>query len=231
MVVLESCPKHNMVTYLEKTKGNAEFHEITDFLKRRSIHHALTDEGAPSENDHLNEASTYTISWVPLVKYLMSYKLTHLLLKLVRNFWWESCLPRVILQWNIKIPSGYEGDMTLQSVYDLCLSLCAQVSDQAKEIQHLKAQIKKLKKQANPVIKHHRAWLQSVSLKQRLARKRSSKKQRVHKESVSKQGRKFAKVKIISSRVSYLHEIPKIQLIQMEIENASDEGEDKGYSG
>ncbi|GJV47970.1 hypothetical protein Tco_1438182 [Tanacetum coccineum] len=62
-----------------------------------------------------------------------------------------------------------------------------EVSDQAKEILHLKAQIKKLKKQATPVIKHHRAWLQSVSLKQRLARKRSSKKQRVHKESVSKQ--------------------------------------------
>ncbi|GJV19450.1 hypothetical protein Tco_1368470 [Tanacetum coccineum] len=61
--------------------------------------------------------------------------------------------------------SGNEDEMTLQSVYDLCLSLCAQVSDQAKEIQHLKAQIKKLKKQAKPVIKHHRAWLQSVSLK------------------------------------------------------------------
>ncbi|GJS18762.1 hypothetical protein Tco_0413234, partial [Tanacetum coccineum] len=53
--------------------------------------------------------------------------------------------------------SGNEGEMTLQSVYDLCLSLCAQVSDQAKEIQHLKAQIKKLKNQAKPVIKHHRA--------------------------------------------------------------------------
>ncbi|GJW93023.1 hypothetical protein Tco_0172695 [Tanacetum coccineum] len=90
--------------------------------------------------------------------------------------------------------SGNEGDMTLQSVYDLCLSLCVQVSDQAKEIQHLKAQITKLKKQAKSVIKHHRAWLKSVSLKQRLTRKSFSKKQRVHKESVSKQGRKFAKV-------------------------------------
>ncbi|GKD25813.1 hypothetical protein Tco_1232027, partial [Tanacetum coccineum] len=29
---------------------------------------------------------------------------------------------------------GNEGDMTLQSVYDLCISLCTQVSDQAKEI-------------------------------------------------------------------------------------------------
>ncbi|GKD84885.1 hypothetical protein Tco_1356039, partial [Tanacetum coccineum] len=42
MVVLESCPKHNMVAYLEKTDGNTEFHEIIDFLTRSSIHHALT---------------------------------------------------------------------------------------------------------------------------------------------------------------------------------------------
>ncbi|GJV36343.1 hypothetical protein Tco_1408820 [Tanacetum coccineum] len=46
--------------------------------------------------------------------------------------------------------SGNEGDMTLQSVYDLCISLCTQVSDQTKEIQNLKAQIKKLKKQSKP---------------------------------------------------------------------------------
>ncbi|GJV32936.1 hypothetical protein Tco_1393336 [Tanacetum coccineum] len=42
MVVLESCPKHNMVAYLEKTVGNAEFHEVIDFLARSSIHNALT---------------------------------------------------------------------------------------------------------------------------------------------------------------------------------------------
>ncbi|GJT66111.1 hypothetical protein Tco_1017591 [Tanacetum coccineum] len=42
MAVLESCPKHNMVAYLEKTDGNAEFHEIIDFLTRSSIHNALT---------------------------------------------------------------------------------------------------------------------------------------------------------------------------------------------
>ncbi|GJW64087.1 hypothetical protein Tco_0115971 [Tanacetum coccineum] len=32
MAVLESCPKHNMVAYLEKTDGNTEFHEIISFL-------------------------------------------------------------------------------------------------------------------------------------------------------------------------------------------------------
>ncbi|GKC62873.1 putative ribonuclease H-like domain-containing protein [Tanacetum coccineum] len=39
---LESRPKHNMVAYLEKTDGNAKFHEIIDFLTRSSIHYALT---------------------------------------------------------------------------------------------------------------------------------------------------------------------------------------------
>ncbi|GJT44235.1 hypothetical protein Tco_0952950 [Tanacetum coccineum] len=42
MVALESCPKHNMIAYLEKTNGNAEFHEIMDFLTRSSIYYALT---------------------------------------------------------------------------------------------------------------------------------------------------------------------------------------------
>ncbi|GJX18185.1 hypothetical protein Tco_0219017 [Tanacetum coccineum] len=32
MAVLESCPKHNIITYLEKTDGNTEFHEIISFL-------------------------------------------------------------------------------------------------------------------------------------------------------------------------------------------------------
>ncbi|GJX30165.1 hypothetical protein Tco_0238244 [Tanacetum coccineum] len=32
MAVLESYPKHNMVAYSEKNDGNAEFHEIIDFL-------------------------------------------------------------------------------------------------------------------------------------------------------------------------------------------------------
>ncbi|GKF58089.1 hypothetical protein Tco_0171626, partial [Tanacetum coccineum] len=46
--------------------------------------------------------------------------------------------------------SGNEDDMTLQNVYDLCIFLCKQVSDQAKEIKLLKAKIIKLKKQAKP---------------------------------------------------------------------------------
>ncbi|GJR21621.1 ribonuclease H-like domain-containing protein [Tanacetum coccineum] len=38
----EKYRKHNMVAYLEKSEGNEAFHEIIDFLKKSSIHHALT---------------------------------------------------------------------------------------------------------------------------------------------------------------------------------------------
>ncbi|GJV27421.1 hypothetical protein Tco_1383869 [Tanacetum coccineum] len=91
--------------------------------------------------------------------------------------------------------SGNEDGLTLQSVYDLCISLCKQVTIQAKKIKDLKAQIKKLKKKARPVITHHKAWMQSVSMKTRLAGKKSMQKKWMQKESVSKQGRKTAKSK------------------------------------
>ncbi|GJX50387.1 hypothetical protein Tco_0277232 [Tanacetum coccineum] len=304
MAVLDSCRKHNMVAYLEKSEGNAEFHEIIDFLMRSSIHHALTvspvvsttfveqfwtsakskminnvrhitakvagkpvsiseasirsdllfddangidslpnqaifdaiqlmskvfsfmikkgkhflgkvtplfasmlvqpteDEGAPSERPSkvLPIPSLAHTSAVPIEPqtdsspaHTSEVPIKHQIDPSPRPS------PSTIIPDSIpesssgnlrghsssdKSLSGYEGEMTLQSVYVLYLSLCAQVSDQAKEIQHLKAQIKKLKKQAKPVIKHHRAWMQSVSLKHRLARKISSKKQWVHKESI-----------------------------------------------
>ncbi|GKA18814.1 hypothetical protein Tco_0698729 [Tanacetum coccineum] len=57
--------------------------------------------------------------------------------------------------------SGNEDGLTLQSMYDLCVSLCKQIK--------------------------------SVSMKKRLARKKSLKTKLMHKESVSKQGRKPAK--------------------------------------
>ncbi|GJW93205.1 putative ribonuclease H-like domain-containing protein [Tanacetum coccineum] len=103
--------------------------------------------------------------------------------------------------------SGNEGDMTLQSVYDLYVG-----------------EITKLKKQAKPVIKHHKAWLKSVSLKQRFPRKSFSKKHRVHKESVSKQGRKFAKGESSVQRDPLFDEIPEDTVDHMETENAQNEG-------
>ncbi|GJZ33622.1 reverse transcriptase domain-containing protein [Tanacetum coccineum] len=86
--------------------------------------------------------------------------------------------------------SGSEGGLTLQSVYDLYLSLCTQVTTQAAEIKSLKAQVKKLKKQAMPFILHHKAWLRTVKRKNQHKKKvlKTSKRR-----SVFKQGRKTVK--------------------------------------
>ncbi|GJY95442.1 ribonuclease H-like domain-containing protein [Tanacetum coccineum] len=43
MANLEFCDKHNMVAYLEKPEGSAEFHQIIDFLTATHIHYALTE--------------------------------------------------------------------------------------------------------------------------------------------------------------------------------------------
>ncbi|GJS35230.1 hypothetical protein Tco_0533612 [Tanacetum coccineum] len=120
--------------------------------------------------------------------------------------------------------SGNEDDMTLQNVYDLCISLCQQVSDQAKEIKLLKAKINKLKKQAKPVIKHHKAYLKTVSLQQRFPRKSFSKKHRVHKKNVSKQGRKIAKGESSVQRDPLFDVMPEDKIDHMETENAQSEG-------
>ncbi|GJW06106.1 hypothetical protein Tco_1568529 [Tanacetum coccineum] len=37
MAALESCPKHNMIAYLEKTEGNVEFHEFWTTAKSKTI--------------------------------------------------------------------------------------------------------------------------------------------------------------------------------------------------
>ncbi|GJW78042.1 hypothetical protein Tco_0139724 [Tanacetum coccineum] len=43
MATLEFCDKHNMVAYLEKPEGSAEFHHIIDFLLASHIHYVLTE--------------------------------------------------------------------------------------------------------------------------------------------------------------------------------------------
>ncbi|GKD42810.1 putative ribonuclease H-like domain-containing protein, partial [Tanacetum coccineum] len=96
--------------------------------------------------------------------------------------------------------------------------------DQAKEIKLLKAKITKLKKQAKPVIKHHKAYLKSVSLQQRFPRNIYSKKHRVHKESVSKQGRKIAKGESSVQRDPLFDVMLEEKIDHMETENAQSEG-------
>ncbi|GJX47008.1 hypothetical protein Tco_0272198 [Tanacetum coccineum] len=81
--------------------------------------------------------------------------------------------------------SGNEDEMTLQNVYDLCISLCQQ---------------------------------------QRFPRKSFSKKHRMHKKSVSKQGRKIAKGESSVQRDPQFDVIPEDKIDHMETENAQSEG-------
>ncbi|GKG12898.1 hypothetical protein Tco_0347135, partial [Tanacetum coccineum] len=92
------------------------------------------------------------------------------------------------------------------------------------EIKLLKAQITKLKKKAKPVIKHFKAYLKTISLQQRLPRKSSSKKHRMHKEYVSKQGRKIAKGESSVQRDPLFDVMLEDDIDQMETENAQSEG-------
>ncbi|GKC13452.1 hypothetical protein Tco_1010234 [Tanacetum coccineum] len=282
MAVLESCPKHNMVAYLEKTDGNAEFHEIIDFLTRSSIHYALTVSPVISTTfveQFWTSAKSQTINNVRYINAkvagkpvtiseasirsdlrfddvdgidslnnqaifdaikLMGYEgdLTVITFnKALLSPQWKflfhtlnHCLSSKSTSWDqiptniatasnpspgpsptIPIPdpipegsggnlgsqsssdkslSGSEGGLTLQSVYDLYLSLCTQVTAQAIEIKSLKAQVKKLKKQARPFILHHKAWLRTVKRKNQNKKKvlKTSKRR-----SVFKQGRKTVK--------------------------------------
>ncbi|GJV90192.1 hypothetical protein Tco_1538005 [Tanacetum coccineum] len=273
MAVLESCPKHNMVAYLEKTDGNTEFHEIISFLTRSSIHYALTVSPVVSTTfveqfwmsakskiinnvryitakvagkpvsiseasirsdllfddadgiDSLpNQAIFDAIQLMGILGYTakecacalrpfpinaLTSKVFSFMVKKGKHFSGNvtplfdymlvqptkdegdtlerqsepqpipspphpdqhetqtdpSPRPSPTTHIPDSIPEGSGGNhrsqsssdrslsgnkdgLTLQSVYDLCVSLCKQVTDQAKEIKHLKAQIKKLKKKA-----------------------------------------------------------------------------------
>ncbi|GJV08430.1 hypothetical protein Tco_1346086 [Tanacetum coccineum] len=95
--------------------------------------------------------------------------------------------------------SGNKGGMTLQS-------------------------IKKLKKKAKPVITYHKAWMKTVSMKQRLAGKKSLKKQWMQKESISKQGRKPAKAEPTIHKDPAFDELDDDTIDYMETEDAQDMG-------
>ncbi|GJU92381.1 hypothetical protein Tco_1304804 [Tanacetum coccineum] len=105
--------------------------------------------------------------------------------------------------------------------------LILEPTDQAQEIKLMIAKTQKLKKQAKPIIKHHKAYLKSLSLQQRFPRKSFSKIHRVHKESVSKQGRKKAKGESSVQRNPLFDVLPEDKIDHMETEHAQSEGRTK----
>ncbi|GJY22201.1 hypothetical protein Tco_0394767 [Tanacetum coccineum] len=224
-----------MVAYLEKTNGNAEFHEIrlpymqlnslcSHFagkpvsISKASIRSYLQFNDAARIDVLPNQTIFDTIQLmgnqlkdvpVPLDHFLvptLTKKVLTFMVKKGKNFSGKvtPLFDSMLVQQtedeegsggnhggqssNDASLSGNEDGLTLQSVFDLYVSLCKQVTAQAKEIKDLKAQVKKLKKGVKPLITHHKTWM-----KTRLARNTSLKKKGVHKEYVSKQGRKSVK--------------------------------------
>ncbi|GKD40965.1 hypothetical protein Tco_1261172, partial [Tanacetum coccineum] len=284
MAALESCPKNNMIAYLEKTERNVEqlanisvpldhfpvnslTSKVFSFMIKKGKHFSgkvtplfdtmlvqpTQDEGASSErlsveqsspspaptgevpNESLPDSSSAQPSEVPIEHQPDPSPRPSPTPTIPDSIPEPSGENLEDHSSNDTSLSGNEDEMTLQNVYDLCISLCQQVTDQAKEIKLLKAKIKKLKKQAKPVINHHKAYLKTVSLQQRFPRKSFSKKHRVHKKSVSKQGRKIAKGESTVQKDPLFDAMTEDKIDHMETENAQSEGrtrdlvdEDKG---
>ncbi|GJT05639.1 hypothetical protein Tco_0840101 [Tanacetum coccineum] len=197
MAGLDFCSKHNMVAYLEKNDGNTEFYQIMDFLIHCSIHFALTVSPVVSTTlveQFWMSAKSKTINKVRYITATFIGK--HVTIS-------EASIRSDLLF------DDADGIDTLnnQAIFDTIKlmgpSPSIPIPDSnpegsggnhgAKEIKDLKAHINK--KKARPVIIHHKAWMKNVSMKTRLAGKKSMQKKWMQKESVSKQGRKTAKSK------------------------------------
>ncbi|GJT83797.1 hypothetical protein Tco_1058139 [Tanacetum coccineum] len=253
MAGLEFCSKHNMVAYLEKTNGNTEFHQIMDFLLRSSIYYALTINPIVSTSfveQFWTTAKSRTVNNISYIDSTIagkpgknfSGKVTPLFdYMLVQQTEDEGDASERPFD-SLPIPSPphpSEDHPQIQPDLSPRLSPTTYIPDsipegsggnhgaQAKEIKALKAQVKKLKKGVKPLITHHKAWM-----KTRLARKTSLKKKGVHKEYVSKQGRKS--IKSFKGEPS-VHKYPAFDdlddfvdvddtLDYMESEDAQDEG-------
>ncbi|GJV45042.1 putative ribonuclease H-like domain-containing protein [Tanacetum coccineum] len=144
MAALESCPKHNMIAYLEKTEGNVEFHEVIDFLRRSYIYHALTVSPVVSTTfveQFWTSAKSKTINNVRHITAKVAGKFVSISEASIRtDLIFDDAdgidsLPNQAIFDAIQL-MGYEGDLTIQ----------------AKEIIILKAQSPSSRRQAKPVI-------------------------------------------------------------------------------
>ncbi|GKE07992.1 hypothetical protein Tco_1411543, partial [Tanacetum coccineum] len=212
MAALESCPKHNMIAYLEKTEGNAEFHEFWTSAKSKIINNVrhITAKVA-GKSVSISEASIRTDLLFDDADGINS-------------------LPNQAIFDAIQL-MGYEGDLTGKHFSRKVTPLFSSMLVQPTEDEGAPSE-RPSEAQPTPSPAYvHIAWLQSVSLKQRLARKRSSKKHWVHKESVSKQGRKSAKGKPLVHRDPLFDHIPEDTIDHMETENAQVVGRTRDIVG
>ncbi|GKA42074.1 hypothetical protein Tco_0734734 [Tanacetum coccineum] len=328
MAVLESCPKYNMIAYLEKTEGNAEFHEVIDFLayitakvvdkpvsiSEASIRSDLLFNDADGIDSLPNQAifdaiqlmgyegdltvltfnkALFSPQWRHLdakKKFVMYPRFISIFLdkQLVNvpvplDHFPVNALTSKVFSFMVKKGKHFSGKVTplfasmlVQSTEDEGAtserpsepqptpspphpseanvepqsdpsprpSPTPHIPDSILEVSGgnqggqsssdrslsgteggmTLQSIKKLKKQAKPVISHHRAWMKSISLKQRLAGKKSLKSNWMQKESVSKQGRKSAKAEPSVHKDLLFDELDDDEIDNMDTKDAQDMG-------
>ncbi|GJX15343.1 hypothetical protein Tco_0216175 [Tanacetum coccineum] len=220
MANLEFVDQHNMVTCLEKTEGNSDFHEIVYFLASSLIHHALTINATVDSkavvvteasirssllfNDADEEGEGYGEPTEPQTIPSPTQPSTE-------DQPLETSSSNATTQDSRDSLEGTNGNEGDQSIKDA----------KAAEISALKSRIKKLEKKCKPSISHHRAWLKSVN--------RLSMHKRFGKESVSKHGRKKSKPESTLDDSTVFDDQDADHGIEyMETEEAVDEGMQSG---
>ncbi|GKA79462.1 putative ribonuclease H-like domain-containing protein [Tanacetum coccineum] len=222
-VVLDYCPSINLVAITwKKSGGNVEFHEfhLISVLEVQFIHCSTVQSLVSTTfvEQFWMSAKSKTINNVRHITANVAGKSVSILRHSIRNKWASACtIPKsftLLLTIQLLSPetfwceswrssssdkslSGNEGDMTIQGVYDLCLSLCKQCLIEAK--------IPKKDFQKRGCTQ--RVW---VSHQWHLRRRKG--------------GRKFAKGESSVQRDPLFDEMPEDTIDHMETENAQSEG-------
>ncbi|GJU57857.1 hypothetical protein Tco_1235623 [Tanacetum coccineum] len=121
MAALVSFPKHNMVSCLEKTKRNAQFHMIVDFLTRSLIYYSLCVSPTVSTSlieQFWNTATSKIVNDVSYIKAKVAGKTVSIFEASIRQDLLFNdvdgidCLTNQEIYENLQL-MGYEGDLTI----------------------------------------------------------------------------------------------------------------------
>ncbi|GKC36747.1 putative ribonuclease H-like domain-containing protein, partial [Tanacetum coccineum] len=223
MVVLDSCPKHNMVAYLEKSEGNAEFHEIIDFLKRSSIHHALTVSPVVS--------TTFVEQFWTSAKSKTINNVRHITAKVAGK---SVSISEASIRSDLLFDDADGIDsLPNQTIFDAIQQMGSKSTSWDQIPTNIATAHTSSRPSPTTTIPDSIPETSGENLggHYQFPRKSFSKKHRVHKESVSKQGRKFAKGESSVQRDPLFDEVPEITVDQHGHRDCSRCREDKGEIG
>ncbi|GJS39028.1 hypothetical protein Tco_0564071 [Tanacetum coccineum] len=187
---------------------------ISQFSSTPCAHGILSDEENTPSHEQFPQSNGFHSSSLSIKEELSNPKSRHIHIAGLD----ELCAIRT----RAVVNTGKGKDGTDLKKYEV------EVTTQSVQIKDLKSQIKQLKKKAKPVISHHNAWIKSVSMKKRLARKKSLKKKLMQEGGRSpKQGRKPTKSEPTVHKDPAFDDFDDIvddAIDYMETEDAQDEG-------